>query len=161
MRLEEATGPYIPVTYLHLKQFREGVAFIPVEVLESYLDDLLEVENTDASLFIQKDAPKFPASYTSIFGIMSSMALGLYAASSGASMLASFLLTMILALPFGLLWHFSPKKSARRLSFAKVISFEVSRRRGGDKDKEGASLFEGFIPRHYRGGTQGAAFLLH
>lgn len=112
--------------------FEAGVSFVPVEILESYLEDLLDLQARDEDLYIAR-ARKFSWSApTALVGIGLAMATGLFAATKGFSLMSSFAVTTILALPFGILWHFSPRDFiSRRLRFAKLLQNEVNRRRGG------------------------------
>ncbi len=114
--------------------FREGVAFVPLEVLESYLEDLLDLEITEAHLGIVRETQPLNWTAVSLVGLCGAIGLGLFAASTGASLLASFALTVALACPFAVLWHFAPRGGAtRRMAFAQIVSHEVARRRGSDK----------------------------
>jgi len=112
--------------------FEAGVSFVPVEFLESYLEDLLDLQSKDEDLYIAT-ARKFSwSTLVSILGLGLAIAIGLFTASKGFSLLGSFTVTVVLALPFGVLWHFSPRDFvSRRLRFAKLLQNEVSRRRGG------------------------------
>lgn len=111
--------------------FESGVAFVPVEFLEAYLEDVLDLKSKDEDLYIVT-ARKFPwSAWVAILGLAFSISVGLYAVSLGYSLIASFALTAMLALPFGILWHFSPRdKISRRMLFAKLLQNEISRRRG-------------------------------
>lgn len=115
---------------------RVAVSFVPVEVLESFLEDLLDLDISDDVLFIRRKAFSLAAffSYVPLVGLLLSVGAGLYAAYLGGSMLLSFALTILLALPFAAMWYLSPSGMARRMLFAQVISREIGRRRGNDKD---------------------------
>lgn len=126
-------------------QFREGVSFVSVEVLESYLEDLLDLDVDESKLFIESKATGLRWVVVAALGLCAAIATGLLATSRGSSLLVSFGLTLCLAFPFGLLWHFAPRDAAaRRMSFAQVLSHEVSRRRGTDKGP-GADVRSGFL----------------
>lgn len=126
---EEGTGLFLAP----LKEFKEGVSFIPIEVLESYLEDLLDLNVTESRLYIWRPLSYLPAMLFSLFGLLIALAIGLYAARSGATMPISFAVTVLIALPFALLWHYGPGDTmVRRVSFAKVLSQEIARRRGSD-----------------------------
>jgi hypothetical protein len=114
------------------------VAFVPVEVLEAYLEDLLDRETVEERLFIahRRSGRRFTA--VMLAGFAGALAVGLYVASSGASLLHSFALTVVMSLPFAFFLQLYPYGGVvRRLGFAKVLSQEVSRRRGRDKDGGG------------------------
>lgn len=126
---EESSGLFAPP----LKNFREGVSFIAVEVLESYFDDLLDLEVSDRRLYIARVGGVVPSVAISLCGMLGALAVGLYAVASGAPFWMSFALTVCLALPFAVMWHFAPEdRLARRVVFAKVLSQEIARRRGSD-----------------------------
>ena len=115
--------------------FREGVAFVPVEVLESYLEDLLDLGVKEDTLSIYREHHWLQSWWLPVVGFSFALGFGLYAASTGATLAVSFSLTLFSALPFGLLFHFSPRIGLmRRVSFAQILSGEISRRRGRDKD---------------------------
>lgn len=143
--------------------FREGVAFVPLEVLESYLEDLLDLEIPESRLCIERESPNFKWTAVSLLGLSGAIGLGLYAASTGASLFASFALTVALALPFAVLWHFSPRSGVtRRMGFAQIVSHEVSRRRGSDKGPrepaEPQFAFPEFLVQKTPGSARAAAF---
>lgn len=118
--------------------FQTGVAFVAVEVLESYLEDLLDLDVSDEALSIPRQRRVLNSSMTSLLGLAGSFALGVYAASAGASLFVTFALTLSVALPFALLWHFTPSEGlARRMAFAQILSQEIARRRGADRDGRG------------------------
>jgi len=145
------------------REFGHAVAFIPVEVLESYLDDLLDVGVSDDSLFISKLKPAKRALALSAIGVT---ALGASAFEvSGGATLAS-LTTLILVTFFsglGAAVYFIPRmKVIRRFSFATVVSGEIARRRGHDRTNVG-----GFATRllmrdlWQRGEAQGSSLPPH
>lgn len=143
-----------------LRAFREGVVFVPVEILESYLEDLLELDISEERLFIYRERSSLPVLAIALLGLFGSLAAGLFAAYVGASLILSFALTAIIALPFGVLLHFAPRDSlTRRMMFAKVVSHEISRRRGGDRESgEVSSLtLEQLLRAGNTGSFQGAA----
>lgn len=118
-----------------LRCFREDVAFVSVSVLESYLEDLLDVEVTDERLCIATSGWRVRLEHLSALGLLGALACGLRLVSSGGSLVGSFLLTLVLALPAGILWHLAPRNGlARRVSFAQIVSQEIFRRRGIDRD---------------------------
>jgi hypothetical protein len=144
-------------------ELREGLAFIPVEPLEAYLEDLLDLEVGEDYLFIFREKGRFHPVIVAFSGLLFAICTGLYAASSGASLFLAFALTFSLALPFAVLWHFAPREGAmRRLGFAQVLSQEISRRRGHDRDTgEGTRsgmVINRLLPRKAQASAQGAAF---
>ena len=113
--------------------FREGVVDVPTEVLESYLEDLLDLGVKEDFLHIFRDRHWFHSLKVLALGIIGAVVGGLYSVSVGASVLSSFSLILILGLPFASILYFAPKIGlVRRMRFAKVVSAEISRRRGKD-----------------------------
>ena len=144
------------------RAFQLAVAFVPIEVLESYLEDLLELIRSEENLFIEREDVFQLGSYLPAAGLIAAMALGIYASSSGTSPLLSFALTVCIALPFTVLWYVFPNIGvARRMRLARLVSQEISRRRGGDSDVAPVSRREGFLTTliggKAQGTTQGAA----
>ncbi len=131
---ERKSGHFSSVPPSALKSFRHSVSPLPVEVLESYLDDLLSLEITCSELFLPSDTFSNRISLFSLLGLVASVVCGVYAASTGATFFLSLGLTICLASPFAVLWHFSPReRTIRRMRYAQVLSHEISRRRGGGK----------------------------
>jgi hypothetical protein len=145
-------------------ELREGLAFIPVEALEAYLEDLLDLEVGEDYLFIFREKGRITPAITAFAGLLFAICTGLYAASSGASLFLAFGLTLSMALPFAVLWHFAPREGAmRRMGFAQVLSQEISRRRGHDRDT-GEAIRSGIVINRFLASksratsAQGAAF---
>lgn len=141
--------------------FREGVAFVPVEVLESYLEDLLDLGVKEETLFISRDFQWFRSRHVLAAGLFAALGTGLYAASTGASLPVSFCLSALLSIPCAILFHGAPKIGlVRRMSFAQILSGEISRRRGRDRDSDtesSRSLFREVLGGPRRAPLQGAA----
>lgn len=145
------------------REFGHAVAFVPVEVLESYLDDLLDVGVSDESLFIKKLQPAKRAWVLSAVGLTAFMtsAIEVMNGATLASVTALILVTFLAGL--GAALYFIPRmKVLRRFSFATVVSGEIARRRGHDRTNVG-----GFATRllmrelWQRGEVQGSALPLH
>ena len=116
--------------------FRQHVVFVPTEVLESYLDDLLDLTVEDSKLFINRERSRIREVWIPCGGLLAAIACGLYPASLGASVWWSFLLSSVLALPFAILLSSLPQGgAARRMSFAQIVSHEVLRRRGASGEQ--------------------------
>lgn len=131
---ERDVGYFSGFTFSALKSFRRDVAFVQTEILESYLEDLLDIEVSPSKLFLAENSIPRRIAQISFFGMGLSLFVGLYAASAGASLSLSFVLMLCVASPFALLWHLSPSESnARRLRLARVLSYEIQRRRGGER----------------------------
>lgn len=115
-------------------KFRESVALISVELLDHYLEDLLDLDVSEEELYIKRGGIRIaPSLILAITGLSLALAAGLYAVSTGASFVLSFALTATLSLPFAIIWHLMPQERiTRRVHFARLVSQEISRRRGGD-----------------------------
>ncbi len=140
--------------------FREGVSFVPVEVLESYLEDLLDLGVKEETLFINRDFVWYRSRQLLAVGLGVALGVGLYAASTGATLAVSSGLAAVLCVPLAVLFHGAPKIGlVRRMSFAQILSGEISRRRGRDRDSDATSrsLFQEVLGRSSRAPLQGAA----
>lgn len=116
----------------------QSLVFIPVEVLESYLDDLLELGVSDESLFIKKTRPAKRALFLSAVGVSTFAALVIAVLNGAtiASLSALIIVTFLAGL--GAAMYFVPRmRSLRRFSFATVLSREIARRRGHDRTNVG------------------------
>ncbi len=133
-----------------LRSFQQALVFVPVEVLESYCEDLLNLEIRQERLFIGPKTVSSNGWIVSIIGSLGALAIGLYAASRGSSLFVSFGLTVLLALPFAVLWHLATRNgSLRRFQFAQIVSQEIERRKGGKGGMsvaQGSGLIGGFFP---------------
>ena len=109
-------------------EFRENVAFVPLEVLESYLEDLLDLTISDEQLFIAKERSFKGGSL--LLGVLTLVLFGV------ASFFLARKLLLLLGVLYGLsllvlgYWNGSRKGPVRRVFFARILSREVSRRRG-------------------------------
>lgn len=148
-RFEEIGGQYGYRSEVAYRGFRQGVAFIPNEVLESYLEDLLDLNVSEEKLNVGFFRPRLIPIIISLCGLIFAVLLGLNAASMGISTGPSFALTVLVGVPFAFLWHRCPKsRLARRMGFAKLLSREISRRRGIDSSTglgPGLKVVEGFL----------------
>ncbi|MBN8547745.1 MAG: hypothetical protein J0M12_00370 [Deltaproteobacteria bacterium] len=165
LKYEASTRRYGRGSFSAFSHFREGVSFVSVEVLESYLEDLLDLDVSEDRLFIKRESPNLKWMFVSLLGLSGATSLGLYAASTGASLFASFALTAALALPFAVLWNYAPRGGVtRRIGFAQIVSHEVSRRRGSDKGPRQPAnpqfAFTDFIAQKSPGSARSAAFTI-
>ncbi len=113
-----------------------NLAFIPNEVLESYLEDLLDFSIGDEKLCIQRSNLQTPYYLLSLLGLLLAVIFGLQLAYSGATFYMASTGVLLIAIPSALVWHLSPKIAPnRRLFFAKVLSQEIDRRSGNHQDK--------------------------
>ena len=149
-------------------EFKVGVSFVPVEVLESYLEDLLDLAVSEESLWIRRDFFRYKSLVIASFGLLLAIFSGLYAATFGASLMLSLALTVVLAIPFALLWQFYPREGlARRIGFAQIVSHEIARRRGstttGDAQpiQQSTGILRDILSPRVPRGARGTAFRVH
>jgi hypothetical protein len=135
------------------RDFAHAVAFVPVEVLESYLDDLLDLRVSDESLFFCRRSAslRLPLFLMVIGGatfcltqVLESLPLPVVL---GVAFLAGVVTTV------ALLPHTRP---VRRFGAAKVVANEISRRRGHSQDDRGALATPNLLRELWQGRGAGA-----
>lgn len=137
-RTPYAHGASLPVHYaaigaaLLLNQpnfFRQQVAFVPTEALESYLDDLLDTLVSDETLCISLKAAN---ALTGVLLSALSLVAGLIIAAFGGGFYLALFVTGILACPGSYLLSklYLGRSLSRRMRYAQVVSSEIARRRG-------------------------------
>ena len=120
--------------------FRVGVSFLSVEVLETFLDDLLDINVSDKRLFIEKQSRL--AGFMFLAALLAALGVGVHAFVLGVPYIHCLALSLSLCLIALLIWHRSYDKASRRLRFVHVLKSEISRRRGGADDGSVMSLSE-------------------
>ena len=111
--------------------FARAVSFVPVEVLESYLEDLLNYTIPESRLAIADTHSPLRATLITLGGMIFAVGLGGYASWIGAGLALALSITIFMAVPFAIHWYFLPKESfVRRLVFGHVLTHEIGRRRG-------------------------------
>ena len=121
-----------------LRDFAAAVAFVPVEVLETYLDDLLDLGVSDESLFIKKSKPCWRG--RAMLAVLAAGVCGALFVWHGD--LTTALMPALLAVTFlagiaSTLYFLPRTKAIRRFSFATVVSREIGQRRGQGKTEVG------------------------
>lgn len=112
-------------------ELRANLSFVQIEMLESYLDDLLDLEIADEKLYIGRNFILNRSVPIALVGLFASVVTGMYLTGEGIALMLSSVISTALALPFLILFYFSPRGAlARRIMFAQILSLEVSRRRG-------------------------------
>lgn len=146
------------------RELQVSTAFVPIEVLESYLEDLLNAVIPDERLFIKTRRSGLASMALALVGMVGATILGLLAVSSGAPLVLSLALTVCLAFPFAVLWHFAPREgAARRMRLAQVLSRVIAYRRGGDRGesrRSGRTLLSELLAGKTSETTQGAAKIM-
>jgi hypothetical protein len=121
--------------------FREQVSFVPLEVLESYLEDLLDAQVLEDKLFIDSRRAWVNSSFVLLLGLLVSATIGYFAFRQGASQEIASTLSVLLFLPLLCSWYLSPRAGLlRRMAFARIVSREIAYRRGQDGDGLGAFM---------------------
>ncbi|NMC62477.1 MAG: hypothetical protein GYA55_04845 [SAR324 cluster bacterium] len=145
------------------KHFRESVSFIPVEILESYLDDLMDLSISDEKLFLKKEiiTHENKLLFVVLYG---SIATLLFVLLQGRMLLLAACMLSLCFLLFAPEWYRSRIYAERRLKFARLLSQEINRRRGKDHGSQNP-LYEAFNWRQFFSSTKpsqmpGAAYEL-
>src|SRR5690606_3167935 len=115
---------------------------------ESYLEDLLNLKMGDEYLHISRDVSRWSARSFEISIVIFAVAMGCVSALFGASTTMAYCLTFLSIIPLVGIYYLSPRSTRRRMRFARVLSREISRRRGHDQDgnaRGGISFGEFFI----------------
>ena len=115
-------------------EFSVAVSFVPVEVLESYLDDLLDLNVTDASLFIVRPRHTRLALILSTIGAIGASLSMTYSSADPTTLLIPALMGVLFLVGIVAGLYLLPRtKVFRRFTFATLLSHEISKRRGNDK----------------------------
>jgi len=111
------------------ESFRASVALLPNAILESYLDDMLGEKILDEQLYIKNSYLNKNKVFEvlSLFGVFGSVAVGTQLSFGGMDPWWSLCVSLGLGSPCAMFFYAA---SNRRLRFARVVSFELSRRRG-------------------------------
>ena len=113
------------------QEFRERVSFVSVEILESYLEDVLDRSVSLDFLHIVRPGIWNRFDILTIISVICAGAAGAYLSLYSHSSLIGVLVTCSLVLPVLIVWFRSPFGTlARRVGFARIISHEIARRRG-------------------------------
>ena len=111
---------------------RVALSFLPDAILDSYLEDLLDLDILDKDLFIAVPSlsPRKLLVALPFAGLFAAGGIGFYL--STLDLPYSFCVAVIVfcSIPFALLWEWVPRFSNRRLFFARLIAAELSNRRG-------------------------------
>jgi hypothetical protein len=115
------------------------VASVCVEILESYLEDLLDPRVGLELLYVARTGLWRSIDLLTGFSLLGSCVVGGYISYISGAPLVGLSSTFLLILPVIAVWHRSPLGNmARRVAFARIVSKEVGRRRGGG-DREVSS----------------------
>jgi hypothetical protein len=116
-------------TPLALKDLREGLAFVSTEYLSSYLDDLLDPDVADGSLFIEAGRSNLSSKIVAILGVVLSISCGLGFAVWGIGFSFALIVTILFSAPFVcFLFQAFQSKIARRLALARALSAVINQR---------------------------------
>ncbi|MCB0317180.1 MAG: hypothetical protein KDD56_00380 [Bdellovibrionales bacterium] len=148
------------------KQFRISSSTVPVEVLESYLEDLLSLNVSDVSLSIHTGKVSLASIEMNILFPFAALLIFLvYSLQERFAFSWNYVLCLIALVAVFLLYAAPRSKTKRRFMFAQILSREISRRRGqGDSDfnstSSGKSILESIFDWK-KGTSQGAARKIH
>lgn len=138
------------------------LALISNEVIESYIEDLLDFEISDERLYIFRKNIDRVYSLSALLGLLISLAIGLKLAQSGVSLVLSLSAVLLITLPCGMVWHLAPKLAPnRRLYFAKLLELEMERRIGGPYAKARQRLLNSNLRRASGGLISPSKISLH
>jgi len=117
------------------EEFAACLATVPVEVLEVYLDDLLDLNVTDESLFIKQSENSWKGLLLGLV-IASVAGVSLYFPYDTEGVFVTLFLGFFFFAGLVTTLYFLPRSRVmRRFSFANLISRAISRRRGYDKNQ--------------------------
>lgn len=139
-------------------ELRENLVFTNVELLESYLEDLLNIKISDGALYIERSKCRFAGIPCELTLVLIALAGGLTFYLLDTNIITAILLTALLSLPLLLISYLAPFTVKRRMVFARALSKEIARRRGRD-DESGRSsiLISDFYVKSTSQGLPGAA----
>ncbi len=133
------------------EDFRISLCTVNTETLESYLEDLLELKISDTRLFIKRDL-RYTFLFAVAFGlVVSTLAFLLLKLSTSFfdnSLIHLFFICSAVLVPFCIFWQIYPQKILRRrITFAQVLTREISRRRGDGKKSPVVIGIQNFLSR--------------
>lgn len=147
-------GALIPAQSF-MRDFRTSVSFVPVEVLESYLDDLLDLGVSDDSLFIRRPRTSRRALALLMLSAVTALYLVVTAEITPSAVSLPVVVTVAFLAGLGSALYFLPRsKVVRRFSFATVVSREIASRRGHDRTSVGDFATK-LLSREFWVGRQG------
>lgn len=128
LQYEEQSSSRFILHRPYSREFSVSVSFVPVEVLETYLDDLLDLTVGDDTLCIKRSSSMLKK----VFAFLCVLGVGLTLLESWLSLsLMSIILLSTLILGFLCLAFALPRlRVVRRFSFATLVSREIATRRG-------------------------------
>jgi hypothetical protein len=161
MRYERSSLPFQGMKQKLPREFSCELANVPVEVLESYLDDLLDIGVTDESLFIKRGIQSAIGAYSvlalvavcGMFQVWDKLSL----ARSMMIPVSLFFAIMFLAGSISGVYLLSRTKMLRRYTFANLMTHEIEKRRGGTAHRTRltpTSLVNDLFVRPYSDGQQ-------
>lgn len=124
-----------------IKLFQQEMVFIPTEVLEAYLDDLLNLVKTEKELYITPEKSCMVRRKTC--GVIAAIIVAAVFLGVWMDGYLAMALPVAVALGaiFSLVWIVVPYSSmSRRIKFAQIVSQEVTRRRGDSRTSRGRRL---------------------
>lgn len=116
------------------RDFRTSVSFVGIEALESFLDDILDLNVPDENLFVKR--PRVSRRAVALLALLV-VTLGLatvFGPADQTGLILPFAIVAVFMAGLSCALYFLPRaRVVRRFSFATVLSHEISRRRGDDR----------------------------
>lgn len=158
LQFESDIEQFGPNYSLAFNELREELVFTPVELLEAYLEDLLNMKISDQNLFIAPEACRWKNIRCQLWIAAFVLALAGLLIFMGFSLSWAALVTLLSCLPLIGLASLAPLKLKRRMLFARALSREIARRRGRDDDaSRNAIAIRDFFIKPASPGLPGAA----
>lgn len=128
LHYEERASSRFMLHRQHGREFSVGVSFVPVEVLETYLDDLLDLTVGDDTLFIKRSSFVIKR----VVALLAVLGVGITLVESWLSIpLIPVIFVAVCTLGVLCLAFALPRmRVVRRFSFATLVSREIATRRG-------------------------------
>lgn len=142
LEIEESNLLYSFLPKQPKKILQENLAFMPTEVLEAYLEDLIDFTISDEELYI-KNAKDSRFELLTLLSVVGTTMVMSY---SGFELLSTSLTVGFIIILAAVIQKLTPSiLPNRRLFFARILSAEISRR-NGDQNKDKSSIFKEIIP---------------
>lgn len=115
-----------------MANLRVALSFLPDSILDSFLEDLLDLSVSDKDLFIAISGFSLRRLLVALpfAGLLTSVGVGFYLSTLDLPYSFCVAAIVILSIPFALLWEWVPRSTNRRLFFARLIAAELSNRKG-------------------------------
>jgi hypothetical protein len=127
-------------------EFRISTCYIPFQYLECYLEDLLDRTVSTKYLAISQRKLGGKVDFFALLSLLIGVIFSIYVSMASHSILTGAFLSIVFCLPILGMWSKAPfGKFSRRFTFARIVSSEIARRRGIDREGRpltGATVFK-------------------